>query len=988
MRIYKFARLTSLLALFLALFQISFAQNRTVSGRVTDQNGAGVPGVTVAVKNTKTSTQTASDGTYQIMVPENSTLVFSSVGFSTMEIPARGQASVDASLVTSSTSLNEVVVTGYGTTRRKDVTGAVTKVTTAEFNTGVISNPLQQVEGKVAGLVIVQPGSDPNSDITVRLRGSTSLEGQPPLLVIDGVAIDDFNRGLNSLAPNDIESYDILRDAASSAIYGSRGANGVIIITTKKGRAGRTQVDYSTYIGVDQISKRLEVLSADQWRQQVSNSPLDKGASSDWQKLITRKAITFSHTLGISGGANGFTYRGSLNYLDNQGVVITSGKKLLSGRFNATQKALNDKLNIDFGLNATETNRDLITDQGDARTGSASNVFSLAFNYLPVWPVFNPDGSYYQVIDFDLQNPVDYLKRSRNKKRENYYQGHAKIDYELIRGLKVGTFGAISRANDVRDYFNNGIPGTELNSAAKNNDNKQVNNFDLHTNFRRTFGRHTFDVTAVYEYNKYINDGFGVNAANFIIPELLNNNIGATNDREGRGIYSYKNEVILLSYLARLVYNFNDRYLVTLNYRRDGSSRFGGNNKYGVFPSAAVAWRLNNENFMRGVSWVNDLKLRVSYGLTGNQDNIGPYQSRLLFSPAGSYLDYSNLSNPLALQSYNIGQLANPDLKWEVRKSFNVGLDFTLFKNKLSGGIDVFNDVTNDLLFQYDLPQPPFLKNTVIANAANATNKGIEITLNGNILSKSNFRWDVRANVGTIRNKITNLSGKFQGVDLNITSRHYGYAQGRGLSDAYITQLVVGQTAGVFWLPEFAGLDKDGKETYNHYVDGKLSGTTGKYSDDDRRYIDPTPKFAWGLTNSFSFSNFDLSFFLRGVQGQKIFANTLLNLETITRLPGNNVTVKALTNGFKEQPQPSSYWLRDASYLRMENLTLGYNFMKGFSSVIEGMRIYVAANNLFVITKYPGIDPEIKVEGNQRYIDKNYYPKTRTLSVGLNVNFK
>lgn len=983
---------TGLLSLlFILLTQALLAQTKVISGKVSDTSGIGVPGVSVTVRGSKTGTQTGSDGNFQLSVPANAnTLVVSSVGYDQQEVSITGQTSVNVSLVAQNAALNEVVVVGYGTARRKDVTGAVTKVTASEFNTGVISNPLQQVQGKVAGLVIVQPGSDPNSNVTVRLRGATSLEGQPPLLVIDGVAIDDFNRGLNSLAPNDIESYDILRDASSAAIYGSRGANGVIIITTRKGRAGRTQVDYSTYGAIEKISNRLETLDAAEWRSAVpANNPNDKGANNDWQKLITRNSNTHSHTLGISGGTGGFNYRASLNYLNNQGVVINTGKKLLSGRFTATQKSLNDKLNIQFGLNATETNRNLLPDQGDARTGSPSNVFNLAFNYLPVWPVFNADGSYYQVIDFELENPVAYIRRADNKRRENFYQGYVRLDYDLFKGFKLGTFGAISRANDVNDYFNRGIPGTQLNSASKGNFNKIVNNFDLHGNYRNTFGKHTFDFTGVYEYNKFLNDGFGTNASNFIVPELGNNNIGATNDRAGRGAFSYKTENILISYLGRLVYNFDDRYLVTLNVRRDGSSKFGGNNRWGNFPSAAFAWRLTNEAFMKNVTWLNDLKFRVNYGLTGNQENIGNYQSQLLYGTSGTYLDYSNLSNPIPLQSYGISQLANPDLRWEVRKSFNVGFDFALFDSKVSGTLDVFNDKTEDLLFQYDLPQPPFLRNTVIANAADAENRGIELSLSGTILSKKDFKWDARGNIASLRNKVTNLSGTFQGVDLQIIARNYGFAQGRGLSNAYVTRLIPGQPAGVLWLPEFAGLDTAGRQLYNDYdASGKLLGTTRTYGDDDRKYIDPTPKFNWGLTNNFVYKNFDLSFFLRGVHGQKIFANSLMTLETTTRLPGNNATKKALTNGFKDQPQPSDYWVRDASYTRMENVTVGYNFRQDFSPRIASMRIFAAVNNLFVLTDYEGIDPEIKIEGNQRYIDRDYYPKTRAFSLGLNVNFK
>lgn len=982
---FKKFRSMMLPAIFFLTAQVSIAQTKSVSGRVTDsRDGSGLPQVSVIVKGTSTGTTTDENGNFSIDVPSSANaLVISAVGFATQEVSIAASNQVSVSLSASSnTNLNEVVVVGYGTSRKKDITGAVTKVSAREFNTGNIANPLQQVQGKVAGLVIVQPGSDPNSNMTVRLRGSTSLEGQPPLLVIDGVAIDDFNRGINSIAPNDIESYDILRDASSAAIYGSRGANGVILITTKKGRAGRTTVDYSGFVSMESVSGKLDMLSASEWREEVGTNPLDKGANTDWQDVITRNALTHSHTIGMSGGAGGFNYRASVNYMKNEGVVENTGRKLLSARFTAQQRAFNDKLQLQFGLNASQINRDLLPDQQDARFGG-SNIFNLVYNYLPVWPVYNEDGSYYQVIDFDVENPLFRLKEIKNKRRDNFYQGNMRVDYELIKGLKIGTFGAISRANDIGNYFEPRIPEkNNKNVASIYNNNKEVINFDIHANYRKDMGKSTIDITGVYEWNRFLNDGFSAGARDFTVPDLQDNNLGAGNDLEGRSVGSYKNEVKIISFLGRAVYSYDDRFSATVNFRRDGSSKFGANNRWGNFPSVGVAWTVSNERFFEGVSAVNLLKFRVNYGTTGNQENLSPYPIQFLYGTGGLYY-----YNGQYYQSYSPSQLDNEDLKWEVRKSLNIGVDFTLF-NRLNGTIDVFNDKTEDLLFRYDLPMPPFLYGNVVANAASATNKGVEVTLDGRVVNNKSFSWNSRLNVGFLKNKVTNLSGNFKGAELNINNRHYGYADGRGLSNAYITELAVGHPAGVFWIHEFAGLDDAGKQLYNDYdAAGKLVGTTTTPVDEDRKFIDPQAKFTWGFTNDFTYGNFDLSIFFRGVHGQKIFANTLLNLETTTRLPGNNVTKGALTNGIVEQPQPSTYWLRDASYARLENLTLGYNVKAGRIKSIEYLRFYVAANNLLVITPYDGIDPEIKIEGDRRFIDRNFYPKTRSFTVGVNVNF-
>jgi iron complex outermembrane receptor protein len=429
------------------------------------------------------------------------------------------------------------------------------------------------------------------------------------------------------------------------------------------------------------------------------------------------------------------------------------------------------------------------------------------------------------------------------------------------------------------------------------------------------------------------------------------------------------------------VYNYNDRYLLTANFRRDGSSKFGPNNRWGNFPSIALGWRASNEKFLKQLKWLDNLKLRLSYGYTGNQENLPPNSYQILYAPAGPYL-----FNGQVFQSYAVNQENNPDLKWEVRKAFNIGVDFSLLENRINGSIDAFNDKTSDMLFLYDIPQPPFLTNKVYANAASAVNKGVEINLGAVVIKTNNFQWEMQTNFATLRNHITNLLGQFKGFDLSITGRHYGYVFGGAFGSTYATELKVGYPAGVFWIPEHARIDAGGHELFNNYDStGKITGTSTTYTDKDRVYIDPTPRFTWGFTNTFAYGNFDLSFFLRGVQGQKIFANSILFRENINNLPGSNVTEKALTNGFKDLNNPSTYWLRDGTFTRLENITLGYNFknLRG----VSGLRIYITAINLFVITSYEGIDPEISTDGSQRYIDASYYPKTRGFTFGVNAGF-
>jgi iron complex outermembrane receptor protein len=485
------------------------------------------------------------------------------------------------------------------------------------------------------------------------------------------------------------------------------------------------------------------------------------------------------------------------------------------------------------------------------------------------------------------------------------------------------------------------------------------------------------DLTAVYEYNDFINDGFSVTATGFAHPELLTNNLGAATSVQTNNISSFKNEVKLISYLGRLVYNYDNRYILTANFRRDGSSKFGPDKRWANFPSFALAWRISNERFMNNVRWVDDLKLRLSYGYAGNQENLPPNQYQQLYQPVGPYLYNGQIG-----QSYGVSQENNPDLKWEVRQSFNAGIDFSIFENRISGTVDFFHDHTSDLLYLYDVPQPPFVTNKVFANAASAVNEGLEISLSSLVIHNKKFSWNLQVNFSTLRNYVTGLLGQFKGVQLNITNPAYG----DGMQAVGITRLQVGYPIGVFWIPRHAGFDSAGNELFDKYdQNGKITGVSTTYSDTDKVYIDPTARYTWGFTNSFTLGNFDLSFFITGVQGQKIFANSLMVMGSTVLLPGTNVSNAALTDGFKNVPKPSTFWLRDGSFARLQNLTIGYRFSK--IKGISNLRLYMTGTNLFVITNYSGIDPEVITEGTGRYIDKNYYPKSRGFVLGVNLIF-
>lgn len=984
-KITAYARIITL-SFLLLFYHCNLYSQEKITGLILDNKNSPIEGATISIKNTNRATLSNQNGQFSIAAKIGDLLIVTSIGMEEFQHQIYSLSFITINMSFKASSLDEVLVIGYGTTKIKDVTGATIQVKSDNFNTIAMTNPLQHLQGKVAGLVIVQPGGDPNGDFTARIRGATSLEGQPPLLVIDGIAIDDFHKSFTTLNPADIESYTILKDASAAAIYGSRGANGIILVTTKQGKSGKPLIEYNGFVGIENISNQLDLLSADEWRKatiSMNGAGLDYGGNIDWQKTISQTGISNHHTIGISGGNDQVNFRGSIGYIKQNGVVINSAKENITTRLTATHKSLKNKLITRYAVNTSIIKRDFLPDQqstSQSRTGGAY-IFGHSLGYLPVWPAYKPDGVY-SFVPSNILNPLFLVKEVYSKKRENFFQGSLKTDFEVLKEFHVGFLGALSRGNDIYDGFWPGIPGTNgTGQAFKTNNNKEIFSGDIHGHYQKIFRKHTIDITGVYEFNKYINDGFGVTARGYLFPYLLNNNLVAATNVQPNDLSSYKDEVKLISFLGRVVYNYDERFILTTNFRRDGSSKFGINNRWGNFPSLSVLWRLSNEEFLKNNKWLNNLKLRVSYGLTGNQENLPPNAYQLLYGPSGPYLN-----NNQFLQGYAVLQENNPDLKWEVRKSFNFGIDFSLLHDRLNGTIDLFNDQTSDMLFLYDLPQPPFLTNKVYANAATALNKGLEISIEASVIKKNNITWTTQFNIATLNNSIKKLLGEFKEARLSLTNRYYGYATGGGFGGTYVSVLEIGYPAGVFWIPEHAGINANGQELFNNYDDnGKFIGVSDKYADKDRVYIDPTPQYTWGFTNRFKIKNWELSILCRGVQGQKIFSNSLLRVENINYLPGSNVTKQALSNGFTSLPQPSTYWLRDGSFARLENITLSYEYDS--KKLMRKIEFYLVATNVFVITNYDGIDPEIRTEGSQRYIDLDYYPKARGFYIGVNAGF-
>ena len=985
------SRNISLLALCLSFSVVLFAQS-LVKGKITDSKGGGLPSVTVTAKGSTSSVLTDAAGNFSIPVPAGvKSLVVSSTGFSDQEFSIDGRSSIDITLQENIQSLNDVVVIGYGTVRRKDVTGAVSNISSKDFSSGVITNPLQQIQGKVAGLVITQPGGDPNQNVVIRLRGQTSLTGgQTPLIVLDGIPLDDPNQ-VSSIPPGDISSYDVLKDVSATSIYGARGANGVIIINTKKGAAGRTQVDYNGYVSTDVLAGSLHLLNADEWRKgsallgasQQTITALDKGANTDWLKAITRTAYSHSHNVAVSGGSNGFSYRGSVNYLDQPGIVINSGKEQVGLRFNAQQKALNDKLDISISLFANQNERKY-TDY---------NIFEFINVTPPVYPVYNADGSYYHYSDYHQQNPVERQMIQTNNGTESLTQMFARVDYQIIKNLRIGTLGSISRNNLQTRFFQPTFDVVgNINNGNQNNSNVNSKKGDVHINYLGEYGKHNFSVTGVYEYNHFINNNFGASGQNFLVPALGSDFLAGGNPAFN-AISSYKEEFKLISFLGRATYNYDQRYYATIAMRRDGSSKFGVNNRWGNFPSASIAWRIGQESFLRSVGWLNELKINAGYGIVGNQDAINPYNTLLTLAGGTRYYNPLSSSYPFP-QSYTLNQNANPNLQWEERHGSNIGIDFALFGNRLSGSVNAYNDKTKKLLFNYSVPVPPYFVGSILANVGDLTNKGVDLQLNGSIIQGKDFSWSASGQMTFVKTKVTSLSGSYNGTQIASDLVPVGYALGRGYEGNAITFLKVGYSPYIFYLPAYAGLSETIQTASNsnqmyYTADGKKTPLLAQAK---KNFIDPTPDFTYGLSNTFSYKQLSMNVFVRGVYGQKLFNNYDNVTSNISRLPGNNITTTGLTNGIRGSQTPSDLWLQNASYLRLDNLTLAYTFPK--IGWVQNLRVYATGTNLFVITPYTGIDPEIRTGNtNQAYIDGNvntigFYPRSRSFILGVNVSFK
>ena len=990
-------------ALFCFLSLAAFSQGKTVTGKVTSVFGESLPGVSIVIKGTTIGTITDLDGNYTIEVSsEESVLVFSFMGYITEEFAVAGVTSIDVDLEEDLMELDEIVVVGYGVQKKSDLTGAMASLGEEDFNTGVNATPEQMMQGRVAGVQITSNNGEPGAGATVSIRGSSSIvSGAGPLYVIDGVPLDMANTspegnagagGIQSTATNplsfinanDIASIDILKDASAAAIYGSRGANGVIIITTKRGAEGKSEVSYSGTFSVSNLPKKLEVLTAEEWVDTAIGAKDDFGfgAKTDWQDEIFRQGWAQDHSLSMGGGNKTTSYRASFGYFNQEGIINNSSMERFTARMNLTQKAINDRLLIEANITGSRLTENRVP---VGASGFEGDLLLAALTANPTWPTHFPDsipgdgGKPFQTGSVSERVPTTMLAYTSDEIRTSRILSSLAATMTIVDGLNY-------KINVGLDYTNANrfINQSQKLDYVETNGNGEINNRELWNtlleqtlNYNKTFGIHGIGLLAGYSYQTYNVRGNNTRAGGFLTDELVYTNSLDPNNPSHRTISSYYDPVTKMqSFFGRLNYNLMEKYLITATLRADGSSKFGENNKYGYFPSFAGAWRLSQEEFIQNLNIFNNLKLRVGWGQTGNSEIPAGRSLPTFQQDAASIAIIGSPHTTVTGLSYNA--TANPDIMWETTTSTNAGLDFGFFGGRLSGSFDWFSKTTTDLLIEVPVVGAPIER--IYKNIdSKIINSGIELSLTGVIFATTDFTWEVTGNYAYLDNIVKDLN--------DVDEIRTGALTGQGMTGAYAQVITSDQPMHVFRLRVVDSISQE---------DGRISYKRNAADDADSLYYlgQPQPKHAWSLNNTFRYKNFDLGIFIEGKHGHHIFNNTNLLLDKQNLRQNKNSLKKYVEDDMRltEGLRASDRYLESGSHVRLSNVTLGYTFDTENVEWLNRMRIYVAGQNLLVITPYSGYDPDVNSDRNinnvrSAGIDVSNYPKSRTFVAGINVTF-
>ena len=985
-------------------------QSVTVKGVVKDANGEPIIGASVFEKGTSNGTVTDYDGNYSLKVANsNATIVVSYIGYVTQEV----KAGSDVVLQEDNALLNEVVVIGYGTQRKADVTSAVASVKAEDFNAGKIGDAAELVKGKIAGLTVVNSSGDPKAGSSIRLRGITTLVGSlTPLILVDGI-----EGGLNTVAPENIASIDVLKDASAAAIYGTRGANGVIIITTKTGKRDTpAQVTYNGYASFSKWSKKLDFMDThDVIYGKTAQEYL--GYDTDWLAGVTRKAgFKHNHDLSISGGSKNSAYSANISYAKEEGIIRETSNENFKMQMDYTQFIWNDI--VKFNFNALVTRQKYTNDNLNGY--SHTNPYRQALIHNPSEPVYNEDGSYYENFNkLQYYNPIALINEAFGDTRIRFSQLVGNVTVEPIKGWKTNlmiSWGETAATSEdwtsplhqslVREGWNGAANKSEGNSVSKN--------LELTTRYDTQWGEHRFNSIVGYSYLFNEKDGFNAGNQDFSTTAFLWNNLGNgtfINDKDHHAwMGSYKNDSKLVGFFGRISYGYADKYNALVSIRHEGSSKFGANHKWATFPSVSLGWNIMNEAFMEGTrSWLDNLRLRVGYGVTG----ITPGDNYLAQN-IYKFADYGDVLSMDGkwIKTLEVAQNPNPDLKWEVSKEWNFGLDYGFLNNRIHGSLDVYVKTTNDLLFWYNVPMPPNLYSQTLVNVGDMRNTGIELMVEAIPVQTKDFEWTTTLTASHNKNKLLKLSNDLYETD--------NFHEEGGISDPISTEthcMEVGKPLGDFWGLKFVGYDKDGFALVEA-SDGNGGWTVKQFNanlnnqENRQRLGSGTPKVILGWGNTFRYKNIDLSMQFTSQLGYKILnasrcfyennsiaynrlksaadLHPAINLDGTPYIDPETGQQKMVT---MSQSMGQGFWsdhLENGDFLKLSNITLGYTFTpKGaLSNYIKKARIYANATNLFCITGYTGIDPEVDNYFMAPGIDdRDKYPVTRNFTVGLSLSF-
>ena len=968
-----------LMMLAVVFFALDVSAQATISGHVKDETGEGVIGASVMVKGTSNGTVTDFDGNFSLQCQPGATLVFSYIGYNPQEQPAKN--GMEVTMKEDVAQLNEVVVVGYGSMAKKEISSSVVQISKDQFNQGAATDAMALVAGKVAGLnVATSADANPNAMSAIQVRGAGSLTASNgPLVVIDGIAGGD----LRNIATQDVESITVLKDAGSAAIYGTRGANGVILVTTKKGSgtAGVTNVTYDSYVALNVQKPRIEILSTDEFRR--SRRGQDYGADTDWWDEITRPvSYSLNQYLSIdTSGKNGY-FGLSLNYKKGNGLDIVSGREEYGARFVGEQRVLNNRLQLNASLSARKVHEDWGND----------GLFDTALTMNPTIPVKNPDGSYYQPNSpTDIHNPVNDLKENVSQGDRIYILGNADVKLNILQTEQHNLNTSLSYAlqyNDLKDNFYTPTTSSEsfwngYDGRARINYQKWwTNRLEWLVNYTMTLNEHQLKAVLGYSWERSNWEQTGNENMGFVYDALSYHGIGSGSYlRDGKAnLWAGSSESTLIGFFGRINYNYNDMIYASASMRREGSTKFGANKKWGNFPSASLAWEITSTPFAQGLKEsFQSLKPRISYGVTGRSD-FNAYQSIATYSTRGAYLIDNQWINGYA-PSLN----ANPDLAWEKSTAFNIGVDFVALNSRLRGSVEFYDRRSQDLLYNYTAPQPPFIYNTILVNVGTTKNTGVEVALEYDVLAKKAVKWTTGFNWSMGQTKLTKLSSDaYQMAYLDLYQK-----PGPGTSE-YFFRVEEGGKIGQFYGYEHAGIDDNGLLLiYDN--DGNAIPAAQADPSYKRNIGNGAPKHFLSWTNSLSYKNWDLSMMFRGAFGFEIFNMRKYGMG-LKGSGTDNVLRKAYTDYADVNSSGgiiSSYFLEKGDYFKLDNVTLGYTLTPKSRQLVESFRIYLTAKNVFTLTGYEGNDPSIVTStGITPGIDSNSaYPQATQLSLGVTVRF-